>query len=133
MLNGHLSILSSNRDVINTKLNGTSSFEKTRYYQESVENKVLVNYRDFMESQFHAFTGLPSQRSIVSNFGQYDDQKFWQMTTDSSFTIEYDRVEMKPLQHQWNKLLGPVSLSRMDMFNVQYYCINGKADSQNNV
>ena len=125
-LNGHLSIISSNHDLVNTKLNGTSTFEKVRYYQDSVVNKALVNYHNFMDSQFHALTSLPSQQSIVSNFGQYDDQKFWQVTTDSSFTIEYDRVQMKPLKHQWHKLLGPVSLSGVDMFNLQYDCITGK-------
>ena len=62
-------------------------------------------------------------------FGQYNDQKFWQMTTDSLFTIEYDRDEMKPLKHQWNKMLGPISLSGVDLFNIQYECINGNVTS----
>ena len=124
-LNGHLNIISSNRDSIDTKLYGTSSFEKTRYFSESVDDKYLVNYHYFKESRFHAFTSLPRQKSIVSNFRQHDDQMFWQMTTDSSFTIEYDRDEMKPLKHQWNKMLGPISLSGVDLFNIQYDCING--------
>ena len=122
-LNGHLKIISSNRDSINTKLYGTSSFEKTRYFSESVDDRVLVDY--FEESRFHALTSLPKHESIISNFGQYDDQKFWQMTTDSSFTIEYDRDEMKPLKHQWNKMLGQISLSGVDVFSIQYDCIKG--------
>ena len=126
-LNGHLNIISSNRDSINTKLYGTSSFEKTRYFSESVDDRVLVDY--FKESRFHALTSLPKHESIISNFGQYDDQKFWQMTTDSSFDIKYDRVEMKPLKHQWNKMLGPISLSGVDLFSIQYDCINGNATS----
>ena len=126
-LNGHLNIISSNRDSINTKLYGTSSFEKTRYFSESVDDRVLVDY--FKESRFHALTSLPKHESIISNFGQYDDQKFWQMTTDSSFDIEYDRVEMKPLKHQWNKMLGPISLSGVDLFSIQYDCINGNLAS----
>ena len=126
-LNGHLNIISSNRDSINTKLYGTSSFEKTRYFSESVDDRVLEDY--FKESRFHALTSLPKQESIISNFGQYNDQTFWQMTTNSSFDIEYDRDEMKPLQHQWNKMLGPISRSGVDLFNIQYDCINGNSTS----
>ena len=126
-LNGHLNIISSNRDSIKTKLYGTSSFEKTRYFSESLDDRVLADY--FKESRFHALTSLPKHDSIVSNFGQYNDQTFWQMTTDSSFDIEYDRVEMKPLKHQWNKMLGPISLSGVDLFNIQYNCFNGNATS----
>ena len=128
-LNGHLNIISSNRDSIKTKLNGTSSREKTRYFSENVDDKALVKYEYFKTSRFHAFTSLPKQKSIVSNFGRYNDKKFWQMTTDSSFTIEYDRIEMKPLKHQWNKMLGPISLSGVDLFNIQYDCINGNLTS----
>ena len=126
-LNGHLKIISSNRDSINTKLYGTSSFEKTRYFSESVDDRVLEDY--FKESRFHALTSLPKHDSIISNFGQYNDQTFWQMTTNSSFDIEYDRDEMKPLQHQWNKMLGPISRSGVDLFNIQYDCINGNLTS----
>ena len=126
-LNGHLNIISSNRDSINTKLYGTSSFEKTRYFSESVDDRVLEDY--FKESRFHALTSLPKHDSIISNFGQYNDQTFWQMTTNSSFDIEYDRDEMKPLQHQWNKMLGPISRSGVDLFNIQYDCINGNLTS----
>ena len=74
-LNGHLNIISSNRDSINTKLYGTSSFEKTRYFSESLDDRVLADY--FKESRFHALTSLPKHDSIVSNFGQYNDQTFW--------------------------------------------------------
>ena len=130
-LNGHLNIISSNRDSIKTKLYGTSSFEKTRYFFESVDDRVLADY--FKESRFHALTSLPKHDSIVSNFGQYNDQTFWQMTTDSSFDIEYDRDEMKPLKHQWNKMLGPISLSGVDLFSIQYDCINGNLTSMLNI
>ena len=125
-LNGHLNIISANRDSINTKLYGILNYEKTRYFAQSVDDKALIKYDYFVNSRFHASTSLPSRKSTVSNFGQYDDQKFWQVTTNSSFTIEYDRVEMKPLKHQWHKLLGPVSLSGVDVFNIQYDCITGK-------
>ena len=128
-LNGHLNITSSNRDSINTKLHGTSSLEKTRHFAENVDDKALIKYDYFINSRFHASTSLSSQKSIVSNFGQYNDQQFWQMTTDLSFTIEYDRVKMKPLKHQWNKMLGPISLSGVDLFNIQYDCINGNLTS----
>ena len=124
-LNGHLNIISSNRDSINIELNEITINEKIRHFFENVADKVLVNYDYFMESRFHASTSLSSQKSIVTNFGQYDDQNFWQMTTDSSFIIEYDRVEMKPLKYQWNKMLGSISLSGVDVFNIQYDCING--------
>lgn len=124
-LNGHLNTISSNRDFINTKLNVSSNIDKTKFYYENAIDNVHVSYGDFMQSRFHALTSLPSQKSVVSNFGQYNYQMFWQMTTDSSFTIEYDRVEMKPLQHQWNQLLGPISLSGVDMFKFQYDCIKG--------
>ena len=132
-LNGHLNIISSNRDSINTKLYGTSSFEKTRYFFESLDDKVLVNYDYFMKSRFYASTSLSSQKSIISNFGQHNNQTFWQMTTDFSFTIEYDRDEMKPLKHQWNKMLGPISLSGVDLFSIQYDCINGNLTSMINI
>ena len=128
-LNGHLDIISSNRDSINTKLYGTPNFEKYRYFAENVDDEALVKYDYFIASRFYAFTSLPSQKSIVSNFGLYVDQKFWQMTTDSSFTVEYDRDEMKPLKHQWNKMLGPISLSGVDLFNIQYNCFNGNVTS----
>ena len=128
-LNGHLNIISSNRDSINTKLYGTLNYEKTRYFAQSVDDKALIKYDYFVNSRFHASTSLPRQKSIVSNFGQYNDQKFWQMTTDSLLTIEYDRDEMKPLKHQWNKMLGPISLSGVDLFNIQYNCFNGNVTS----
>ena len=79
-----------------------------------------------MDGRFHVLTKLPNQMSIVSNFGQHDDFMFWQVTTDSKFKVEYDRVEAKPLKHQWNKMLGPISLPGVDLFNIQYDCINGK-------
>ena len=128
-LNGHLNIISSNRDSINIELNEITINEKIRHFFENVADKVLVNYDYFMESRFHASTSLSSQKSIVTNFGQYDDQNFWQMTTDSSFIIKYDRVEMKPLKYQWNKMLGSISLSGVDVFNIQYDCFNGNVTS----
>ena len=128
-LSGHLNIISSNRDSIDTELYGTSSFAIDNYFYESVDGKALLDYQYFKESRFHAFTSLPSQKLIVSNFGQYDDQKFWQMTTESFFIIEYDRVIMKPLKHQWDKMLGSISLSGVDLFNIQYDCINGRLTS----
>ena len=124
-LNGHLNINSSNRDSVNTELNAISNVEKIRHFYQNVDDQGLVNYDYFMDGRFHSFTSLPSQKSLVSNFGQYDDQKFWQMTTESKFTIEYNREEMKPLKHQWNKMLGPISLYGIDMFNIQYDCIKG--------
>ena len=124
-LNGHLNIQSSNRDYIDTNLNSTKGPTKSLLYNDNLENNVLVDYKDFMRSRFHSLTSLPSQKSVVSNFGQYDDHKFWQMTTTSSFDINYDRDEMKPLKHQWNKMLGPVSLSGVDVFSIQYDCIKG--------
>ena len=125
-LNGHLNIISSNRDSINNKMMGISRVEKRKYFHDNLDDTALVNFQYFMKSRIHTFTSLPSQKSIVTNFGQYDDQaSFWQMTTDASFTIKYDRDEMKPLKHQWNKMLGPISLSGVDVFNIQYDCING--------
>ena len=124
-LNGHLNIISSNRDSIKTELSGLSNIEKLRQFYQNVDDQGLVNYDYFVDGRFHSFTSLPSQKSIVTNFGQYDDQKFWQMTTESKFTIEYNREEMKPLKHQWNKMLGPISLYGIDMFNIQYDCIKG--------
>ena len=124
-LNGHLNIKSSNRDYIDTNLNNTKGPTKSLLYNDNLENNVLVDYNDFMTSRFYSLTSLPSQKSVVSNFGQHDDHTFWQMTTDSFFNISYDRDEMKPLKHQWNKMLGPVSLSGVDVFSIQYDCIKG--------
>ena len=132
-LNGHLNIISSNRDSINTELNEITNKEKIRHFFENVDDKVLVNYDFFMKSRFHASTSLSSHKSIISNFGQHNDQTFWQMTTDSSFIIEYDRFKMKPLKHQWNKMLGPISLSGVDLFNIQFDCINGNLTSLHNI
>lgn len=124
-LNGNLNIESSNRGYIDTYLTRTSQTTKSALYNENKNDNIRVGYGSFMYSRFHAFTSLDPQKAIVSNFGQYDNEKFWQMTTNAWFRIEYDRVEMKPLKHQWNKLLGPVSLSGVDVFNIQYNCING--------
>ena len=132
-LNGHLNIQSSNRDYIDTNLNSTKGPTKSLLYNDNLENNVLVDYKDFMRSRFHSLTSLPSQKSVVSNFGQHGDHKFWQMTTNSSFDINYDRDEMKPLKHQWNKMLGPVSLSGVDVFSIQYDCINGNLTSMLNI
>ena len=132
-LNGHLNIQSSNRDYIDTNLNSTKGPTKYLLYNDNLENNVLVDYKDFMRSRFHSLTSLPSQKSVVSNFGQHDEHKFWQMTTNSSFDINYDRDEMKPLKHQWNKMLGPISLSGVDLFSIQYDCINGNLTSMINI
>ena len=118
-------ITSSNHDLINTKLNNVDTLIKTALYNY-VDNTNDVKFNNFIANgRFHALTNSPSKKSIISNFGQYDDQKFWQVTTRSFLLIEYDRVEMKLLKHQWNKRLGPVSLSGVDVFNIQYDCING--------
>ena len=124
-LDGHLNIKSSNRDFINTNLYRTEGPTKSFLFNENVKDNNLINYDDFIESRFYSLTSLPSQKSVVSNFGQHDDHKFWQMTTNSSFDINYDRDEMKPLKHQWNKMLGQVSLSGVDVFSIQYDCIKG--------
>ena len=124
-LNCHLNIKSSNRGFINTNLNSTKGPTKSLLYNDNLENNVLVDYNDFMKSRFYSLTSLPSQKSVVSNFGQHDDHKFWQMTTNLSFLVEYNRDEMTPLKHQWNKMLGPVSLSGVDVFSIQYDCIKG--------
>ena len=124
-LNGHLNIQSSNRDYIDTNLNSTKGPTKSLLYNDNLENNVLVDYKDFMRSRFHSLTSLPSQKSVVSNFGQHDDHKFWQMTTNLSFLVEHNRDERTPLKHQWNKMLGPVSLSGVDVFSIQYDCIKG--------
>ena len=103
---------------------------RTQIYSENVAGNDKVKIDDFLKNgRFHALTSSPNKKSLITNFGQYDDQKFWQVTTRSSLTIEYDRVEMKLLKHQWNKRLGPVSLSGVDVFNIQYDCINGSLQS----
>ena len=118
-------ITSSNHDLINTKLNNIDELTKSALYNY-VDNNNDVKFNNFITNgRFHALTSSPSKKSIISNFGQYDDHKFWQVTTRSFLTIEYDRVVMKLLKHQWNKRLGPVSLSGVDVFNIHYDCING--------
>ena len=124
-LDGHLNIKSSNRDFINTNLNRTEGPTKSFLFNENVKDNNMIHYNDFIESRFYSLTSLPSQKSVVSNFGQHDDHKFWQMTTNLSFLVEHNRDEMTPLKHQWNKMLGPVSLSGVDVFSIQYDCIKG--------
>lgn len=105
----------------NTKLKLTSEFTSQMY---SIGGFV-GDYEDFMKGSFYALTSLPSKQVTVSNFGQYDDDKFWQMTTTPSLAIHYDRLTVKPLQHQWNELLGPLSLSVVDLFGIEYKCLQG--------
>ena len=108
---------------MDTKLE-LDSFTRDQLF--SVSNSSFKgDYDDFLDGRVHVLTRLPTTTSIVSNFGQHNDLMFWQMTTNTSLYIEYDRSEMKPLKHQWNKLIGPVSLSGVDLFNVQFDCING--------
>ena len=78
-------------------------------------------------SSIYIKRSLPFQTSVLSNFGQYDNSMFWQMTTSSSLEIIYDRRSTKPLYNQWNKIVGPVSTSGVDRFQIQYDCLKGNS------
>ena len=78
-------------------------------------------------SSIYIKRSLPFQTSVLSNFGQYDNSMFWQMTTSSSLEIIYDRRSTKQLYNQWNKIVGPVSTSGVDRFQIQYDCLKGNS------
>ena len=84
-------------------------------------------------SSIYIKRSLPFQTSVLSNFGQYDNSMFWQMTTSSSLEIIYDRRSTKPLYNQWNKIVGPVSTSGVDRFQIQYDCLKGNSRLHANV
>ena len=115
MLYGHLQINAANRDTVASKINLTG-FDHTEELYAFLGK----------ENSIHIKRSLPSQTSLLSNFGQYDNSMFWQMTTATSLELTYDRRSTKPLYNQWYKMLGPVSLSPFDQFQIQYDCFQGK-------
>ena len=132
-LYGHLKIDAANRDLntSNANLTGFSSSEMDQINELMTKSLSLDNssWIDTLSS-IHVKRRLPSQTSILSNFGQYDTSTFWQITTSSSLEVTYDRRSTKPLYNQWNKLVGPVSLSGFDHFQIQYDCFKGYSSSE---
>ena len=130
-LYGHLQIVAANRDL-NTSdvsdLTGLSKVELEQMYHALTKSSPEEN-PDWFEtlSSINFKTKLPSQTSVLSNFGHYDNSTFWQITTSSSLDINYNRRSTKPLYNQWNKLVGPVSMSGFDKFQIQYDCFKGKS------
>ena len=109
---GHLKINATNRDL-NTSIANLNDFSGSERGQiNALMTKSLSednsNWIDTLSS-IHVKRRLPSQTSVLSNFGHYDTSTFWQITTSSSLEITYDRRSTKPLYNQWNKLVGPVS------------------------
>ena len=131
-LYGHLKINAANRDLNTSKANFTG-FLKTEMDQinELMTKSLSEDDSSWIDtlSSVHIKRSLPSQTSILSNFGQYDNSMFWQITTSSSLEVTYDRRLTKPLYNQWNKLVGPVSLSGFDHFQIEYDCFKGYSSS----
>ena len=131
-LYGHLKINAANRDLYTSKADftGFSYFEMEKI-NELMTKSLSEDDSSWIDtlSSVHIKRRLPSQTSILSNFGQYDNSMFWQITTGSSLKITYDRRSTKPLYNQWNKLVGPVSLSGFDHFQILYDCFKGYSSS----
>ena len=129
---GHLKINAANRDLNTSKANFTGfNSSEVDQINELMTKSLSEDDSSWIDtlSSIHVKRRLPSQTSILSNFGQYDTSTFWQITTSSSLEVTYDRRSTKPLYNQWNKLVGPVSLSGFDHFQIQYDCFKGYSSS----
>ena len=127
-----MKINAANRDLNTSKANLTG-FNSSEIDQvnELMTKSLFEDDSSWIDtlSSINIKRRLPSQTSILSNFGQYDNSTFWQITTSSSLKIFYDRRSTKPLYNQWNKLVGPVSLSGFDHFQIEYDCFKGYSSS----
>lgn len=130
-LYGHLQINAANDDLDTHKVDliGFSHTEElyVKWNRSSLEGEKLKNAAQAWaeDSHFYLKYSSPSRLSLLTNFGQYDNSMFWQMTTSNMLELVYDRRSNKPLYSQWNKLVGPVSLSDFDHFQFQYACFKG--------
>ena len=128
----HLKINAANRDLNTSKANFTGfNSSEVDQINELMTKSLSEDDSSWIDtlSSIHVKRRLPSQTSILSNFGQYDTSTFWQITTSSTLEVTYDRRSTKPLYNQWNKLVGPVSLSGFDHFQIQYDCFKGYSSS----
>ena len=93
---------------------------KLTLLRHNVKNKTLIN--GYLATNFYANIKQKLHGTrFVSNFDETRKDLFWTIVETETIHLLYDR---KPkLYSEWDKLLGPLTLTNHDRIQFQFRCL----------
>ena len=96
-----------------------------KIYELTEQKKAYIFDEILSKPTFYDTYTFDNETENLSNFDTLNDYSFWQVLKTNEVQLFYDRKEGAAMYHEWDKLLGPLTLSGFDKIKLEFDCLNG--------